>query len=211
VKICGLTDPQEALAIAALGVEAIGVIGVPGSPRFLAEARRERLFAELAAAFPACRRVLVLADPATELIERLPAGSPGAPTTVQLHGDEPPGRCRELRHLRPDLSWWKALRLRGPEEAGGVAHYDRFLDAVLLDAWHPSRLGGTGETVPLDWLAGLRPRCPWWLAGGVSPESVGEILRRVSPDGLDASSRLERAPGRKDLERVRALLAAVRC
>jgi len=84
------------------------------------------------------------------------------------------------------------------------------VEALLLDAWQPGQLGGTGHRIPIAWLEGFRPAFPWWLAGGVGPETVAELLDRLQPDGLDASSALEDRPGVKNLARVAALLAAMR-
>ena len=83
------------------------------------------------------------------------------------------------------------------------------VDSLLLDAWVADQLGGTGQAIPIELLAGFRPRLPWWLAGGISPERVKPILEHIRPDGLDASSALERAPGDKILSRVAELVAAV--
>ncbi|MFO7629736.1 MAG: hypothetical protein R6W06_09540 [Prochlorococcaceae cyanobacterium] len=70
--------------------------------------------------------------------------------------------------------------------------------------------GGTGQRIPLEWLADFAPPLPWWLAGGVAAERVPALLASLRPAGLDASSAVERAPGDKDLAKVAALLAAVR-
>jgi phosphoribosylanthranilate isomerase len=88
--------------------------------------------------------------------------------------------------------------------------YAGVVEALLLDAWQPGQLGGTGQRIPTAWLEGFRPASPWWLAGGVGPETVGELLARLRPDGLDASSALEDRPGVKNLARVAALVTAVR-
>ena len=80
----------------------------------------------------------------------------------------------------------------------------------LSQRWSPGQLGGTGHRLPLDWLADTELPLPWWLAGGISSEWVPDLLNRVHPHGLDASSRLETAPGRKDLSRVEALVKVVR-
>jgi phosphoribosylanthranilate isomerase len=90
-----------------------------------------------------------------------------------------------------------------------VKGYVQSVDGLLLDAWSPDQLGGTGQRLPLDWLADTTLPLPWWLAGGISAEWIPELLDRVTPDGLDASSRLEVRPGWKDLEKVNALLSAV--
>ena len=89
------------------------------------------------------------------------------------------------------------------------ARQDRRGDALLVDAWSPDQLGGTGHRLPLEWLSEARLPIPWWLAGGISSEWIPELLSQVSPDGLDASSRLEVRPGWKDLNKVASLLKAV--
>ena len=80
---------------------------------------------------------------------------------------------------------------------------------MLLDAWAPDQLGGTGQRLPLAWLQGFKPEVPWWLAGGVASQALPEILSQVRPDGLDVSSAVEKSPGDKDLEGVAKLVRAV--
>ena len=193
--------------MAACGVDAIGVIGVAGSPRHLAPQARADLFAAVAQASPGCERVLVVADPSDDQLDQL---SPERGHQVlQLHGDETPQRCHQLRE-RLGLRLWKALRIRQPDDLQRAAAYAPVVDALLLDAWVPDQLGGTGHRIPLEWLSAFRPELPWWLAGGIRAERVAAVLERLQPTGLDASSGVERAPGDKDLEQVRALVAAVR-
>jgi phosphoribosylanthranilate isomerase len=190
-----------------LGVDAIGVIAVPSSPRFVPAAQRPELFAAMAGGGGDCFGVLVVADPSDDQLEELGAGRGHA--VVQLHGNESLERCRELAQ-RLGVRLWKALRVRSPEDLEAAAAYAPVVEALLLDAWQPGQLGGTGHRIPIAWLEGFRPAFPWWLAGGVGPETVVELLGRLQPDGLDASSALEDRPGVKNLARVAALLAAVR-
>lgn len=203
LKICGLRRSDQALAIAGLGVSAIGVIGVPSSPRHLGPAERRPLFELLSVEAPACRRVLVVADPADHELDELQPRF--GHDVLQLHGDESPKRCAELRQ-RLGLELWKALRIRSPHDLERAADYAASVDALLLDAWTADQLGGTGRRLPLEWLEGFAPALPWWLAGGITPEALPEILRRLDPPGLDVSSGVENAPGDKNLERVRALV-----
>ena len=83
------------------------------------------------------------------------------------------------------------------------------VDALLLDAWIPDQLGGTGHPIPIDWLDQFQPPLPWWLAGGIRADRVAPVLARLSPTGLDASSGVERRPGDKDLELVAELVGAL--
>lgn len=207
LKICGLRDPLQAAAVAALGVEAIGVIAVPGSPRHLAPELRPALFEAMATSRPGCFGVLVVADPLDADLGHLAAGRGHA--VLQLHGSESVARCAELRERLPGLLLWKALRIRQPADLELAEAYAPVVDGLLLDAWVPDQLGGTGHRIPVEWLLGFRPSLPWWLAGGINPERVEPVLSRLHPDGLDASSGVEDAPGLKNLERVAALVAAV--
>ena len=207
LKICGLRDPAQAAAVAQLGVDAIGVIGVPGSPRFLEAEQRPALFAAMRAAAPGCRGVLVVADPLEQQWPQLELGQGHA--VVQLHGSETPQLCGQV-HSRLGCEIWKALRIRRPEDLQRAVDYAPVVDALLLDAWVPDQLGGTGHRIPIEWLQGFTPVLPWWLAGGIRAERVPGLLSQLGPTGLDASSGVERSPGDKDLDQVAALVAAVR-
>jgi phosphoribosylanthranilate isomerase len=190
-------------------VQAIGVIGVSNTARFVEPSRRREIFSSLALHHPSINRVWVVADPNPTDLEDALAGE-GLPTVVQLHGSETPARCAELQRWRPDIAWWKALRLREANDVTMASQYLGTVDALLLDAWNPNQLGGTGHRIPLDWIANQNHAVAWWLAGGISAEWVPDLLKDVSPDGLDASSRLEIKPGWKDLSKVKALVDAVR-
>ena len=209
LKVCGLCDPNQARAVAALGVDAVGVIGVAASPRFLEPARRPALFAAVAAQSQACRRVLVVADPSDQDLPLLDPDA-GGHQVLQLHGSETVERCIELRDRLTGARLWKALRIRTAADLDLATAYAPMVEALLLDAWVPDQLGGTGHHLPLEWLQGFRPPVPWWLAGGITPERVPEVLSRVQPDGLDASSGVEDRPGHKNLSRVKELVQAVR-
>ena len=206
LKICGLRDPGQAFAVARLGVDAIGVIGVAATPRFLEARLRPALFGAVQAASPSCRGVLVVADPDEQQFPELEAGL--GHNVVQLHGSETPERCRLLRR-QLGCELWKALRIRTPEDLERANDYLDVVDALLLDAWVPDQLGGSGHRIPIEWLEGFAPPLPWWLAGGMRADRVAAVLARLKPTGLDASSGVERSPGDKDLPQVEALVAAV--
>ena len=212
LKICGLRQHRQAAAVARLGVDAIGVIGVEASPRWVPPEARGALFGVMANAAPACRRVLVVADPADAVLAELAADR--GHSVLQLHGEETPARCRELRQLLPGLELWKALRIRQPRDLERAAAYGAVVDALLLDAWVPDQLGGTGHRIPLDWLEGFAPAVPWWLAGGIRADRISGLRQARAAGlrftGLDASSGVERAPADKNLEAVAELVAAVR-
>jgi phosphoribosylanthranilate isomerase len=206
LKICGLRQPDQAAAIAGMGVAAIGVIAVASSPRFVPPDRRAELFLAAKTARPACLGVLVVADPQAADLGWL--GSGQGHDILQLHGQESAERCQELRQSL-GVKVWKALRLRDRTDLNRAALYAHHVDGLLLDAWAPDQLGGTGQRLPLAWLQGFKPEVPWWLAGGVASQALPEILSQVRPDGLDVSSAVEKSPGDKDLEGVAKLVRAV--
>ena len=208
MKICGLTDVQQALKIAGMGADAIGVIGVSGTPRFVADQARHELFQTLESEAPTVQRVWVVANPDDVTLSNA-FRVRGAPTVVQLHGNESAERCYELKQRHPCMQWWKALRIRTQDDLRQLRVYSSCVDALLLDAWSPDQLGGTGHRLPLEWLTETALSLPWWLAGGISAEWIPELMAKVQPHGLDASSRLEERPGWKDLSKVEALLKAV--
>ncbi|MFN7895298.1 MAG: phosphoribosylanthranilate isomerase [Cyanobacteriota bacterium] len=206
MKICGLRQPDQAAAIAGMGVAAIGVIAVESSPRFVPPERRAELFLAAKTARPACLGVLVVADPQPADLDWL--GSGRGHDILQLHGQESAERCRELRQSL-GVKVWKALRLRDRSDLNRAADYAHHVDGLLLDAWAADQLGGTGQRLPLAWLQGFKSEVPWWLAGGIASDALPEILARVRPDGLDVSSAVEKSPGDKDLEGVAKLVRAV--
>ena len=209
VKICGITQLNQAKAIASIGVDAIGVIGVKESQRFLEEEQRKEIFTQLENSFPELKRVWVIADLNDREIKEGITGA-GSPSVIQLHGEESPARCEELRAKHPKIEWWKAIRIQKSQDLSSALNYKRNVDAILLDAWSPIELGGTGQRLPIEWLKTMKFEIPWWLAGGISAEWIPEILRQISPFGIDASSRLETSPGIKDIKKVQDLFNAVK-
>ena len=104
------------------------------------------------------------------------------------------------------FKWWKAFRLQKKENLSLVKEYENFVDAFLLDTWSKNQLGGTGKRLPIEWLKKTDFNIPWWLAGGISIESISEVLLNLNPYGIDASSKLEHSAGIKDIEKIKALI-----
>lgn len=126
-------------------------------------------------------------------------------TGIQLHGNESPEFCQTLRQQLPGLELIKALRIRQTSDLEQSDRYQAVVDSLLLDAYHPQQLGGTGQT--LDWqaLRSFEPAIPWFLAGGLTPDNITQALTQLHPQGIDLSSGVERSPGDKDLDKVHAL------
>lgn len=203
VKICGLTQRDEALGVVAAGADAVGVVFVPGTPRAVTPEQAAAILRELP---PLVARVGLFVDATVEDI-RTTVQQVGL-DTVQLHGEETPEVCREVRRFSRVL---KAFRVRGPETVARLSAYGDEVDAFLLDAYVPGVAGGTGAT--FDWTQAVAAQQfgrPIILAGGLTPGTVAEAVRQVRPFAVDVSSGVERAPGRKDLTKVRELVAAVR-
>ncbi len=207
VKICGLTRREDAVMAAREGADYLGVVLVPGSPRALDPYQARGVVEGLG--LPA---VAVVAD--LDVRQAAEAARAAGASVLQLHGGEPP---EVLRALREEGPWkvWKALRIRGKDHfLEGLARYGEAVDGLLLDGWHPRRLGGTGTAFPWREVGELRERFPPGLsliaAGGLTPDNVGEALLRLRPEVVDVSSGVERHPGVKDPQRLRAFMEAVR-
>ena len=131
-------------------------------------------------------------------------------TSVQLHGKESPDFCDRLRQaIALDIEIIKAFRIKTADSLKETAKYSSCVDTLLLDAYHPQMLGGTGETIDWQDLKDCKPSLPWVLAGGLTPDNVTEALSRLQPDGIDLSSGVERSPGDKDLDKVAELFKAI--
>ncbi len=205
IKICGITKPEQAIAIAQLGATDLGFICASSSPRYVTAAQIAVVGQALQAAAIAVGRIGVFVN--ASLAEIVQAVLIGGLTAVQLHGQESVQFCQELRRSLTEAGFaqielWKAFRIRTAADLTQIADYAAVVDAVLLDAYHPNLMGGTGQTLNWADLQGFAPACPWFLAGGLTPDNVTQALQHVQPDGIDLSSGVERSPGDKDLQRV---------
>jgi phosphoribosylanthranilate isomerase len=197
VKICGITQPQQSIAIASLGATALGFICVPTSPRYVTI---EQIQAAIAKIPDKIDRIGVFANSNISEITQVVIAS--NLTGVQLHGDESPEFCYKLRQSLPHIEIIKALRVRNLEHLQTTANYIEYIDTLLLDAYHPQQLGGTGQT--LDWqvLQAFSSIRPWFLAGGLTPDNILTAVNQIHPSGIDLSSGVELSPGDKDLDKV---------
>ncbi|NJP10770.1 MAG: phosphoribosylanthranilate isomerase [Leptolyngbyaceae cyanobacterium RU_5_1] len=207
VKICGITRPEQGRAIAELGANTLGFICVPATPRYITPEQIAAVVAELsvcpATGQPISDRVGVFVNASAEVICQTVAI--GNLNGVQLHGDESPEVCDRLRHALPNIEIIRALRIKSPEALAQVEQYQDWVDALLLDAYHPTLAGGTGKTLDWSTLQHFQPDRPWFLSGGLTPNNILDALAQLCPDGIDLSSGVERAPGDKDLEKVAQL------
>jgi phosphoribosylanthranilate isomerase len=202
VKICGLRSPSQAQAIAELGFRLFGFICVEASPRYVTPAQIQQVLHPL----QGLENLTAIGVFANIQLDHLQATlNKSLLTGIQLHGDETPQFCQQVKQHFPDHQLIKALRLRQAEDLKLAEHYLTVVDVLLLDAYHPQQLGGTGKTLPWQQLQSFRPSIPWWLAGGLTPENLDQALANLQPDGIDLSSGVEFAPADKDLEKVQQL------
>ena len=129
---------------------------------------------------------------------------------MQLHGNESPQFCDRLRSALPGTELIKALRLRSPAALSQTESFQEVVDTLLLDAYHPDLVGGTGQTLDWQTLRQFQPKCPWLLAGGLTPDNVRTALDLVQPQGIDLSSGVEVSPGNKNLAEVARLFEQLR-
>ena len=209
IKICGLTKTSQARSIAEFKINAIGVIGVKNSPRFVPEEECIKIFNEVEKVSSNIEKVLVIADEKLEEIKCINNRST-PPSVIQLHGNESVDYCRELKNEFPSIKLWKAFRLKSINDLEKTIQYEKNIDAILIDAWDDKSLGGTGNRVPIELLINKTFKVPWILAGGISAEIIPEIFSKLRPDGIDASSRLEISPGIKDIKKVESLVREIR-
>jgi phosphoribosylanthranilate isomerase len=206
VKVCGITSSEDARMACELGAWAIGMIFYPGSPRRCSRANARIICAELRRRVELCG---VFVNATLEEIAR--ASDELGLTLLQLHGEEGPSFCAEVRR-RTGVRVIKAAQV---SDEGDVRDLERYhVDFHLLDARPRAAAraelrGGTGES--FDWeLARVRhTRIPLILSGGLSSANVAEAIARVRPWAVDTASGTESAPGRKDPQRMRAFFEAV--
>ena len=209
IKICGITKTSQARSIAQLRVNAIGVIGVKSSPRFVTEQECIKIFNEVEKVSTDIEKVFVIANEKLETIKCINNRS-NPPSVIQLHGNESVDYCNELKSQFPKIKLWKAFRLKSINDLKNISQFEKSIDAILIDAWDAKSLGGTGNRVPIELLINKTFKTPWILAGGISDEIIPEIFSKLRPDGIDASSRLEISPGIKNLEKVESLIRVIR-
>lgn len=207
IKVCGLTSAAEAELVLAAGVDALGINLWPGSKRYVPF--EECAWLESLAGRTS--RVAVLVNPTPEEVARI-WGS-GRFDWLQLHGEESPEQVAALAAGGRRIL--KALRVRGERELEAATRYLDDGYAVLLDAFHPSGLGGTGRSWDWGLAAAFSHRQkgrPWILSGGLRAENVSDACRIVQPPAVDVASGVERTdnPRHKDPASLRRFVAAVR-
>ncbi len=209
VKICGITSIEQAVQVAELGTNAIGIISVNESPRYISPEKKKEIFKILKDLYPNIDRVSVVKDSPIDSIIKGFLGEPNE-NIIQLHGDEDIDYCQKLKQKVPNIFLWKAFRIKNKEDLNKIKPYENFVDAILLDSWNEETYGGSGKRIEQKYLEDISFSKPWWIAGGVSTEWIDVILKKIKPNGIDISSSIETAPGIKDLEKTKQIIKEIK-
>ena len=202
IKICGITNVDDALAAVTAGADALGFNFYKPSPRYVTPQHAREIIAKLPMSVLTVG-VFVNEDSPKSVLDI--ANAAGI-TALQLHGDESPAYCRELAKDRYVI---KSLAVANDFDLQTVAAYE--VEAIMLDTKHFALRGGTGEV--FDWSIAREvnevvPKL--FLAGGLSPDNIEEAIAMVRPYAVDACSALEDRPGRKNHERMRDFVETAR-
>ena len=199
VKICGITSAVDGLMAVEAGADLLGFVFHEPSPRYVSVPTAADIIAQLP---PAVVKVGVFVNSPAALVSEAIARC--GLNILQFHGDEPPDYCWQF-----GLMTMKAFRVSSPDSLARLADYPT--DAWLLDSATADQPGGTGQVFNWDLaIAAQRFGRLIFLAGGLTPENVAEAVRRVRPFGVDVSTGVEAAPGKKDPAKVRAFVQAAR-
>ena len=198
IKICGITNIEDACFAAASGADAIGFIFHPPSPRYVTPERVKKIIAELPYAI-----ITVGVFVNLDVLEVKRIMNLCGLDMVQLHGTESPAYCGQF----PRAQVIKAIALRGEDDLAQLRHYA--VKAMLVDAYDPKLHGGTGERADWRLAAKVKEHHPLILAGGLSLANIQEAIKAVSPDAVDINSGVESAPGRKDHIKVKEIIELV--
>lgn len=202
IKICGITNHDDAQAAIEAGADALGFVFYKNSPRGIQPGVARRIVASLP---PFVLPVGVFVNEDGKIVRDV-MDSCGL-AVAQLHGDETAAYCEQLG--RPV---WKAVRLKDAGSFLALAEYKgrAGVRCVLIDAFSESAYGGTGRCVDWTLAAEAARTAPVILAGGLTPENVHDAVRIVKPHGVDVSSGVEASPGKKDPHKVTAFIQAVK-
>ncbi len=202
IKICGITNLEDARAALATGADLLGFNFYRGSSRYIEPQAARGIIDEVQGTGVLTVGVFVNEE-TPELVAEI--GDQAGVAVLQLHGDESPEYCRKLHQQRVI----KVLRVTADFVPERAQEYE--VESIMLDAYDRTLRGGTGQTI--DWSIArqtreLVPR--FFLAGGLSPENVAAAITAVAPYAVDACSALESSPGKKDAQLMRAFVRAVR-
>lgn len=201
VKICGMTNREDAHIAASLGVQALGFIFAP-SPRQITPERAKRVIETLP---PFVTTVGVFVNESLSVVKDVRAYC--GFDLVQFHGDESPQMCASLMPIVI-----KAFQLKDASSLSALERYVGKVRAFLFDSYSKKVRGGTGQS--FDWnlaLEGKRHGVPVILSGGLDPDNVNDAIKATAPFAVDVGTGVEERPGKKDAKRMRRFMKALAC
>lgn len=195
VKICGITNPDDAKAAIDFGADAIGFVFFPESPRHVSAEDAAEIINKLPSFITT---VGVFVNEALNHVEEIIATT--GIDVIQLHGEEPPEMCTVSRRII------KAFRIQTIKSLDALMHYKDRVTAFLLDTYTPDMLGGTGRIFNWDVAVYAKQFGDIILAGGLTPENVADAVRHVRPYAVDVSSGVESGKGKKDHKKMKLFI-----
>lgn len=203
VKVCGITNVEDALKAVEFGADALGFNFYPPSPRYVSPEGARAILVEIPPAI--CNVALFVNEPkervkATLACGSLPGGRQGF-SGLQFHGEESQDYCRGW-----ELKVIKAFRIKDQESPSGIKGFPA--DFYLLDSWSPG-YGGSGSPFPWSWLQGLSGD-KLILSGGLDTDNVSAAVRTIHPYGVDVCTGVEARPGIKDHAKLKAFILAAK-
>jgi phosphoribosylanthranilate isomerase len=206
IKICGLTHPEDVLAAAEYGADAVGFNFHPSSPRYV----------EPKSAVALLKAIPPLMTPVGVWVSQPIRQVCAIAYQLGLRGIQWYGDPQEFGDPFP-FSLVAGFRVKNRDSLALIQVYlnaakelGRLPGAILIDAYVEGQMGGTGKKAPWELLAEFKPCVPWILAGGLTPENVADAIRLVQPDGVDVASGVESAPGKKDHRKMKDFILAAR-
>jgi phosphoribosylanthranilate isomerase len=205
VKICGVTNYDDALLVTNAGAEYIGFNFVKESPRKISDKLAQTIIDKLPY-FVSAVGVFLNEDPkiVVKYVKKCGLGM------VQLHGDETPEYCKDI-HAKTGVPVIKAFRMENDQSLEKIPAYAEAVQYYLLDSFVPDAAGGTGEVFNWDLAIKVREMGkPVFLAGGLTPDNVADAVKKVMPFAVDVASGVERLPRRKDYDRMNQFIRKAR-
>jgi phosphoribosylanthranilate isomerase len=207
VKICGLSSPEALEVALESGADLVGFVFFPPSPRHISFDTAQALSARVNGR---AGKVALSVNADDALLDAVVTAL--RPDLLQLHGREPPDRVTALKR-RYGLPVMKAIPVETGADLAAIRPYVGVADSLIFDARAPraaTRPGGLGRRFDWELLRNIDRTVPFMLSGGLDAENVGEALRITRAEGVDVSSGVERAPGQKDPDKIRAFIRAAR-
>lgn len=200
VKVCGITNREDALKISKMGVDAIGFILSTKSQRMVSLSKVSEIVKILP---PFLSRVAVVVDPTIEQLNEIENSK--FFDYIQFHGSESIDLIK-----RSKLKTIKAIKIENEHSLKAISTYEEDVDYFLFDTKVGEKVGGTGKTFDWRFLKQINLQKPFILAGGIGPNNVIEAIKEVKPDAIDLNSKVEEKPGKKDIKLIKEVLSKIK-